>query len=143
MISLGSFALAEFLIKNNVDYRFLNDDISCFFTLEDQMSNVVNISVERNIIVIGKYQFLGGDISPIIEFTLHRQGYLLVPVSLYIKKKSIHSAFVENGRIRIASNKKHVELLFLLSKHLDKYKNSKFKMTDKVVLHPHIGLNVT
>lgn len=133
MIQLGSLALATFLNKNNINYQGLSTEKIYFFTLEDQIKNVVNINSECNIIVIGKYQFLNNEITPIIEFTLYRHGSLLIPLSLYTNKKELTSAAIKNNRVKIISTKRHSELIFLLSKHLDKYQNSEFVMTENIV----------
>lgn len=134
MIPLSSTAAATFLEKNNIVLEQLQRFKTYFFTLEDQSSNVVNISAECNIIVIGKYQFLDGEIAPIIEFTLYRHGSLIVPLSLFANKKEITSAIVKNNRLNIVSPKNHAHLIFLLSRHLDKYHKSEFFMTDQACL---------
>ena len=133
MIQLGSLALATFLNKNNINYQGLNVKKIYFFTLEDRLRNVVNINSECNIIVIGKYQFLNNEITPIIEFTLFKHGSLLIPLSLYANKKELTSAIIKDNHVKIVSTKRHAELIFLLSKHLDKYQKSEFVMTENIV----------
>ena len=133
MIQLGSLALATFLNKNNINYQGLSTEKIYFFTLEDQFGNVLNINSECNIIVIGKYQFWNNEIAPIIEFTLYKHGSLLIPLSLYANKKELTSAIIKENRVKIISTKRHAELIFLLSKHLDKYQKSEFVMTENIV----------
>lgn len=133
MIQLGSLALATFLNRNGINYQEHDIKNIYFFTLEDQFKNVVNINSECNIIVIGKYQFLKNEITPIIEFNLYRQGSLLIPLSMYANKKELTSAITKNNRIKVISTKRHNDIIFLLSKHLDKYQNSKFFMTESIV----------
>lgn len=133
MIEISSLALATFLNKNNINYQGLNVEKIYFFTLEDRLRNVVNINSECNIIVIGKYQFLNNEIAPIIKFTLFKHGSLLIPLSLYANKKELTSAIIKDNHVKIVSTKRHAELIFLLSKHLDKYQKSEFFMTENIV----------
>lgn len=141
MIHLGSGHLAAFLNKFNIKYLKLNAENIHYYTLEDQFRNVVNINSECNIIVIGKYQFLNNEITPIIEFTLYKHGSLLIPLSLYANKKELTSAIIKENRVKIISTKHHAELIFLLSKHLDKYQKSEFVITENIVQQQTTELN--
>lgn len=134
MIKLYSEALCNFLKKINMDMEKLSLEKTYFFTLEDYNSNVINITIERNIILFGKYQFRNNEIYPIIEFCLYRQGVMLVPISLTTGRKDISSAVYSETKLKITSPERHSELIDLLSKHLEKYKNFDFIMTEQCIL---------
>lgn len=136
MIKLNSEAATDFFKKNHIDLEKLSLEKKYFFTLEDYNSNTINISIERNIILIGKYQFLHNEIYPIIEFCLYRQGTMLVPVSLTTGRKDISSAVYNESKLRIISPERHTQLIDLLSKHLEKYKNFDFIMTEQCISEP-------
>ena len=135
-VRIYSEAATDFFKKNHIDLEKLSLEKKYFFTLEDYNSNTINISIERNIILIGKYQFLNNLIYPIIEFCLFRQGTMLVPVSLTTGRKTINSSVYSDTNVKITSPERHTELIDLLSKHLEKYKNFDFIVTEQCISDP-------
>lgn len=139
MIQLHSATLENFLKKNLINIDVLSKDKTHFFTLEDYNSNVINITIERNIILFGKYQFKNGLIEAILEFCMYRQGTLLIPIALNTPLYEIQSAIYSN-KLKIVSPKRHSEILNTLETYLIKFNNFEFKIIDNAVLESNTNL---
>lgn len=139
MIQLHSETLENFLKKNLINIDVLSKDKTHFFTLEDYNSNVINITIERNIILFGKYQFKNGLIDPLLEFCMFRHGSLLVPVAMNTPLYEVQSAIYSN-KLKIVSPRLHSEILNTLETYLIKFNNFEFKITDNAVLESNTNL---
>ncbi len=139
MIQLHSATLESFFKKNKIDIDVLSKDKTHFFTLEDYNSNVINITVERNIILFGKYQFISGLIEPVLEFCMYRQGALLVPVALNTPLFEVRSA-IYSDKLKIMSPRRHSEILNTLETYLIEFNNFEFKITDNAILESNTNI---